>query len=224
MKDRNSHLLVGYWSRLRKGRHVPDQTDVDPRAIKRILPYVFILDASDVSRPLYRLAGTSHCDRYGVELKGTNFLSCWEPQSRNTLALLLKQSLATSQPVCLSSFASCGERGMVEIETVLAPLTFGGARATRFIGFSRALGDTTPLLGNPIAFERLVGSEFVCETAPPPDVLPPPAPPVVRPQANTPHLRLVVSRDKPATVHIEMDDVMKRLTDALEIVTARAVS
>jgi hypothetical protein len=114
---------------------------------------------------------------------------------------------------------------MVEIETVLAPLTFGGARATRFIGFSRALGDTTPLLGHPIAFERLVGSEFVCETAPPPpDVLPPPAPPVVRTQATAPHLRLVVSRDKPATVHVEMDDVMKRLTDALEIVTARAVS
>jgi hypothetical protein len=226
MKDRNSHLLVGYWSRLRKGRHVPDQTDVDPRAIKRILPYVFILDASDVSRPLYRLAGTSHCDRYGTELKGTNFLSRWEPQSRNTLALLLKQSLASSQPVCLSSFASCGERGMVEIETVLAPLTFGGARATRFIGFSRALGDTTPLLGHAIAFERLVGSEFVCETAPllPSDVLPPPAPPAVRPQTNAPHLRLVVSRDKAPTVHVEMDEVMKRLSDALEIVTARAVS
>lgn len=226
MKHRNSHLLVGYWSRLRKGCNVPDQTDIDPRAIKRILPYVFILEASDASRPLYRLAGTSHCDRYSVELKGSNFLSRWEAQSRNTLTLLLKQSLASSQPVCLSSVASCDERGMVEIETVLAPLTFGSARATRFIGFSQAIGDTTPLLGHPIVFERLVGSEFVRETARmPPGMLPPPAPPVARPHAITPHLRLVVSRDKPATnVHFEMDDVMKHLTEALEIVTARAVS
>src|SRR6202012_5424443 len=69
MKHRNSHLLVGYWSRLRKGRAVPDQTDIDPRAIKRMLSYIFILDASDITRPTYRLAGTSLCDRFGCELK-----------------------------------------------------------------------------------------------------------------------------------------------------------
>ena len=44
MKHKNSHLLVGYWSRLRSGREVPDQTDIDPRAIKRLLSYTFILD------------------------------------------------------------------------------------------------------------------------------------------------------------------------------------
>jgi hypothetical protein len=225
MKDRNSHLLVGYWSRLRKGRHAPDQTDIDPRAIKRILPYVFILEASDAARPLYRLAGTSHCDRYGVELKGANFLAHWETASRDTLTLLLKRSLASSQPVCLFSFASCEERGVVEIETVLAPLTFGGSRSTRFLGFSHVLGDPTPLLGRPIVFERLTGSEFVRETAPmlPPDLLPPPAPPVAKPQSKPAHLRLVVSRDKPAMGHFEMDEMMKRMTEALEIVTARAV-
>ena len=54
MKHKNSHLLVGYWSRIRKGRDVPDQTDIDPRAIKRMLPYVFILDVEDPSRPIYR--------------------------------------------------------------------------------------------------------------------------------------------------------------------------
>ena len=67
MKHKNSHLLVGYWSRLRKGRDVPDQTDIDPRAIKRMLPYVFILDAENPSRPIYRLAGTSLCERFGFE-------------------------------------------------------------------------------------------------------------------------------------------------------------
>ena len=85
MKHRNSHLLVGYWSRLRKGRDVPDQTDIDPRAIKRILSHVFILESSDTRRPLYRLAGTSHCDRYGAEMKGASFLARWEAQSRSAL-------------------------------------------------------------------------------------------------------------------------------------------
>jgi len=56
MKHKNSHLLVGYWSRLRAGRDVPDQTDIDPRAIKRLLSYTFILDCENPARPIYRLA------------------------------------------------------------------------------------------------------------------------------------------------------------------------
>ena len=51
MKHKNSHLLVGYWSRLRKGRDVPDQTDIDPRAIKRLLSYTFILDCENAFTP-----------------------------------------------------------------------------------------------------------------------------------------------------------------------------
>src|SRR5207244_9222354 len=81
MKHKNSHLLVGYWSRLRRGRDVPDQTDIDPRAIKRLLSYTFILDCENPARPVYRLAGTALCERFGFELKGTSFLAHWESQS-----------------------------------------------------------------------------------------------------------------------------------------------
>src|ERR1700744_4944560 len=81
MKHKNSHLLVGYWSRLRKGRDVPDQTDIDPRAVKRMLSYAFILDCENPGRPVYRLAGTALCERFGFELKGTGFLAHWESQS-----------------------------------------------------------------------------------------------------------------------------------------------
>ena len=87
MKHKNSHLLVGYWSRLRKGREVPDQTDIDPRAIKRLLSYTFILDCENPARPVYRLAGTALCERFGFELKGTSFLAHWESQSGLSLAL-----------------------------------------------------------------------------------------------------------------------------------------
>ena len=125
MKHKNSHLLVGYWSRLRKGRAVPDQTDIDPRAIKRMLPYVFILDAENPARPIYRLAGTALCERFGFELKGTGFLAHWEAQSGAALASLLQQALKLRQPVCLSSIGASADCGMVELETVLAPVTFG---------------------------------------------------------------------------------------------------
>ncbi len=145
---------VGYWSRLRRGRVVPDQTDIDPRSLKRLLSHVFILEASDPSRPIYRLAGTSLCERFGNELRGTNFLAHWESQSRGALCLLLRQALNLKQPICISSVASAGEYGMVELETVLAPVTFGDGAPTRFLGMVQVLSDSA-VAGRPIAFERL---------------------------------------------------------------------
>ncbi|HUO90817.1 MAG TPA: PAS domain-containing protein [Rhizomicrobium sp.] len=208
MKHRNSHLLVGYWGRLRKGRAVPDQTEIDPRALKRMLPYVFILDVESPARPIYRLAGTALCERFGFELKGTGFLAHWEAQSANALAALLRQALTLKQPVCLSSIGASAECGMVEIETVLAPISFNGGTPTRFIGISQILSDQTMLGGKPIAFQRLAASQFVREDEPLSsfDNLPPPPPPstglrALRSHPKAPHLRLVVSQTKPATIH-----------------------
>jgi hypothetical protein len=222
MKHRNSHLLVGYWSRLRRGRDVPDQTDIDPRSIKRMLSFVFILDATDMARPTYRLAGTSVCDRFGIELKGTNFLSHWDAQSRSALTALLRQSLAIKQPVCLSSIAATADHGMVELETVLAPVSFGPGQPLRFIGLVQVLSDASQLAGKPIAFERLVGSALVREDEPLStfDVPPPPMPPMIttiRPHPRAPHLRLVVSQDKPVTLHFDLEAPMRRLMEALSI-------
>jgi hypothetical protein len=216
MKHKNSHLLVGYWSRIRRGRALPDQTDIDPRAIKRMLSYVFILDAFDADRPLYRLAGTSLCERYGRELKGTNFLAHWESQSRTALTSLLRQSLRLKQPVCLSSIAATAECGMVELETVLAPVTFGPSEPSRFVGMVQIMSDATPLVGRVIAFERLVASQLVREGEPLTAFdAPPPPPPseTARSHPKAPYLRLVVNRDKPATLHFEGEDFFKRMLD-----------
>jgi hypothetical protein len=227
MKHRNSHLLVGYWSRLRKGRDVPDQTDIDPRAIKRMLSFVFILDGADLSRPIYRLAGTSLCDRFGIELKGTNFLSHWDAQSRTALTALLRQSLATRQPLCLSSIATTSDHGMVELETVLAPVSFGPGQPLRFIGLVQVLSDQSILAGKPIVFARLVGSQLVREDEPLAglDVPPPPMPPMVtasRVHPRAPHLRLVISQDKPVTLHFDLEEPIRRLMDALNIMALPA--
>jgi hypothetical protein len=224
MKHRNSHLLVGYWSRLRKGRDLPDQTDIDPRAIKRMLSYVFILEASDPARPIYRLAGTSLCDRFGIELKSTNFLSHWEAGSRGALTALLRQALITHQPICLSSIATTSDHGMIELETILAPVSFGPGQPVRFIGLVQVLSDPSPLAGKPIAFERLVGSQLIREDEPLStlETPPPPMPPMLPVHPRAPHLRLVVSCDKPVTLHLDLNETMRKLVDALNIVALPA--
>ncbi len=216
MKHKNSHLLVGYWSRIRKGRDVPDQTDIDPRAIKRMLPYVFILDAESPARPIYRLAGTALCERFGFELKGTGFLAHWEAQSGVALASLLKQALRLKQPVCLTSIGASADCGMVELETVLAPVTFGPGGPTRFIGMIQIMSDATVLGGRPIAFQRLAASQLIREDEPVSayDTLPPPPPPpgpMLRGHPKAPHLRLVVSQSRPAAMRFDAENVLERI-------------
>jgi len=209
MKHRTSHLLVGYWSRLRKGRAVPDQTDIDPRQLKRMLSSVFIIDAENPARPIYRLAGTGLCERFGFELRGTGFLAHWEAQSSQALAALLRQALTLKQPVCLSSIGASAECGMVELETTLCPVSFNGGEPTRFIGMIQILSDQSRLHGKPIAFQRLAASQLIREDDPLPsfDSLPPPPPPPppsggLRVAASkAPHLRLVVSQPRAETVH-----------------------
>jgi len=166
MKHKNSHLLVGYWDRLRKGRAVPDQTDIDPRAIKRMLASVFILDAENTSHPIYRLAGTALCERFGFELRGTGFLAHWDSQSTIALATLLRQALRRSQPVCISSIGTSPSAGLVELETILAPISFNGGETNRFLGMIQLLSDQTMLNGQPIAFQRIAGSQFIRESDP----------------------------------------------------------
>lgn len=211
MKHKNSHLLVGYWSRLRKGRDVPDQVDIDPRAIKRMLPYVFILDVADFSSPSYRLAGTGLCERFGCELKGSNYLFGWEAQSGQAVLEALKQALHTRQPVCLSSIGASADCGMVEMETVLAPVSFGPG-VTRFIGLTQVLSDTMPLGGHPVAFQRLIATQMVHEVEPAmPHDNPPPPPHVGHPRA--PYLRLVVSHNVPASSR--RDSLLERMDGVL---------
>lgn len=204
MKHRNNHFAVGYWSLIRRGRPAPDQSDVDPKALKRLLPFVFLLDTRH-SHFVYRLAGTTLCERYGGELRGRDFLSQWDRDSRKRVSALLQDALAESKPLCLTSVGTTADCRMIEIETVLMPITFNGEAPERFLGVAQVLTDATPLLGRSIAFEKLVASDLVGETecaVPEPAMTPPPPPPPVRrPRASRTargaHLKLVVSQARP---------------------------
>jgi hypothetical protein len=200
MKHRNSHFAVGYWSLIRRGRPAPDQADIDPKALKRLLPFVFLLDARHSSF-VYRLAGTTLCERHGGELRGRDFLAQWDRDSRSRLPALLRESLADAVPLCLSSVGTTEDRGMVELETVLMPMTFNAGARERFLGVAQVLTDARPLLGRSIMFETLIASSLVREGETPQAEAPSAPQPVVRKRVSRisrgAHLTLVVSQTSP---------------------------
>jgi len=195
MKHRNSHFAVGYWSRIRNGRDTPDQADIDPKALKRLLPFVFLLDARS-GNFTYRLAGTTLCERYGGELRGRDFLHPWDADSRKHLTELMRRSLRARLPLCLTSVGATNDCRLIEIETLLMPITFGAVQPERFLGVAQVLSDVSPLAGQPINFERLVASKLIHEDEP---FSRAPRPPSSndggRPHPKAPHLRLVSSRN-----------------------------
>jgi hypothetical protein len=84
------------------------------------------------------------------------------------------------------------------------------------------LSDHTALSNQPIAFQRLAGSQFIREEGPlsPFDDLPPPPTRGLRDlRSHAPHLRLVVSQSKPQTVHF-VDEDARRLIAALDSAVA----
>ena len=91
---------------------------------------------------------------------------------------------------------------MIEIETVLMPISFGSDSAERFLGLAQVLTDVSPLIGRSISFERLVASSLVREDEEIDTIeLPPPTPPSDeswRKHPRAPYLRLVVSHDQVA--------------------------
>ncbi|MEY4879099.1 MAG: hypothetical protein RJB62_568 [Pseudomonadota bacterium] len=211
---------------MRQGRAAPDQADIDPKALKRLLPFVFLLDARPEGGFVYRLAGTTLCERYGTELRGKNFMAHWDTDSRNRLDGLLRQSLASNLPLCLTSVGATEDCRMIEIETVLMPITYGSEQAERYLGIAQVLTDVSPLIGRSITFERLVSSALVREDETLTTIeLPPSAPPPPRAvnedgqrHPRAPHLRLVVSHQGNAAARrdvLQMDshETLQKLFD-----------
>jgi hypothetical protein len=215
MKHRNSHFAVGYWSRIRYGRPTPDQADIDPKALKRLLPFVFLLDTKPEGTFTYRLAGTTLSQRYGGELRGRDYLAFWDADSRRRLTDVLQQSLQTGTPVCLTSIGATEDCRMVEMETVLLPITFGAEIPERFLGVVQVLTDVAPLTGRAISFEKLVTSSLVREGENVQELPPPPPPPSDlgggRRHPRAPHLRLVVSRAAGDPLRCDVNELLRDL-------------
>jgi hypothetical protein len=159
-RHRDSGVLLDYWEALRGTDAVPLQAQIQPRALKEILPQVFILDATDLQLPIYRLAGTGLCEWFGCELRGVPLLAGWESESQRSVVSLLQRSQTQLMPVCFHTVATLANFGWVDVETVLAPLAYRDLGVVRFIGAMQIIRDLPDIRRSIITSQRLVTSEL----------------------------------------------------------------
>jgi len=157
--------VLAYWNSLRKGRDVPDQSDIDPNKLKPVLPCIFLLEAQSNGNFVYRLAGTSICRRYGSELRGQDFLQRWHAEHRPRVAELLSQSLGTATPLCVLS-AGITERHshVIETESILLPTTSDRVTCDRFLCASHILMGEIGWRKRRILSERLVAALLISDS------------------------------------------------------------
>lgn len=137
--------LADYWTSLCPVGGLPLRADVDPAAIRPLLPYIYILELKSDDAVFVRLAGTALRRLYGLEMTGMNMLDLVPPEHR--ASRLWRTLQAMSRPCGMSyvrnhRYAS----GAVDaVESIFLPVTVDratdGTKARQMLGIAASLSD-----------------------------------------------------------------------------------
>lgn len=141
-----SKLLFDYWNALRAGRAVPRRREVDPAALRTLLPYVFILQRVDAEHVIFRVAGTALCAAFGRELREHNFIALWTREDRAAIRDLLLQLAERALVAVTQAMGSTLDKRTVTAEALLLPLADEHGAHTRLLGIA-SFGSEASALG-----------------------------------------------------------------------------
>ena len=88
--DRVVSAIRTYWDSLRRGRAVPERTDVEPSGIRTVLDFAFIIERIAPGAARFRLSGRHLIDLMGMEVRGMPVCSFLNPDSRGRLSDVLE--------------------------------------------------------------------------------------------------------------------------------------
>jgi hypothetical protein len=146
MKTIATQDLYAYWNALRGPRPAPRRGEIDPLAMPRALPEIFLLELQDSARIAVRLAGTRLCDLFGRELRGSSVSALWAPQSRAEVDQVLREVMDEAAVAVIAAEARWDGRSTGTYELVMAPLADDGGRCRYVIG-ALSPGEAPPLRG-----------------------------------------------------------------------------
>jgi hypothetical protein len=139
MKHPLTRELYDYWNGRRGDEAMPERSDIDPAAIRRILADSFVLAAEPGQNPRFRVAGTKICELFGRELRGEDFIALWgreaAQQIRDFVALVTGEGIG----ILAGATTEAGDGLVCPLELLILPLSLHGK------GGQRALGSLVPL-------------------------------------------------------------------------------
>ncbi len=147
MKQSPPDALYAYWTSLRGDAIAPRRFDIEPSRIAPLLPHTFILEKLSPRDYRYRIAGTSVCEIFGLEMRDQSFFDGWEAADQlileRTLAVVTRRGgvarfeLDAKRELDASgrfSRPGLGTANTVQLRGVLLPLLHTEGRIDRVLG------------------------------------------------------------------------------------------
>jgi hypothetical protein len=150
MKQTQSVKLHTYWKKLYAESGVPERSQIEPMAIRKILGDTFILEFAESNVIRYRLAGTRLCAMFGRELKGQNFSEPWQNDGQETITDIIKAATREASIAVFGSTATSKSGREVSIETLILPLLYNGQNERRMLGVTSPISRPYWLGADPI--------------------------------------------------------------------------
>jgi hypothetical protein len=132
VKNARLQGILRYWNEKRGDRAMPSLRQIDPIEIPKLLPIILIADILPAITRM-RLLGTDSTNAYGRETRGRDVnelnLGDFSPFWQEAFALVR----GTGKPALASGPYRNGQE-LLDVESVLAPLSDDGATITHILG------------------------------------------------------------------------------------------
>lgn len=125
--------IFNYWNGLRGIRPAPLRSEIDPSALRRFLPHLFIVNATIANRPTFALAGTRICELFDRELRGLDYASMWLDTEDDTPTTILNHVLFYERPALLDISLPYAKTDYPH-DLLLMPMRSQGYRSDRVLG------------------------------------------------------------------------------------------
>jgi hypothetical protein len=122
MRHKTTQAVWEYFNLVRKSETAPLRSDIDPQALKAVLPDVFILELDSAGIIRFRLAGTRVCAVLGQEARGNDFLSYFSAMQRHKMKLAAESVLANRRPLLIDINGLTEGEATLAYEMLLLPL------------------------------------------------------------------------------------------------------
>jgi hypothetical protein len=85
MKHPSNQQFFAYWDAKRAGARAPDRSEIEPEAVRELLPDIFVLSCDAAARFPFRVAGTRLCALLGRDLKDRSFSELFTGDGRREI-------------------------------------------------------------------------------------------------------------------------------------------
>jgi hypothetical protein len=133
--------LFAYWASLRRGAALPARRDLQPGAIKRLLPTISLVDVA--RGPLdfrFRLAGTGLYDVYGREITGRGLGEVYNTAAADYWRAELVRVVEAARPAAGVHNLAWRGASHLSILWLRLPLAANGCDVDMILGYDAVVG------------------------------------------------------------------------------------